>query len=202
MYMCHCTYMATVTLYVKESDLDLVSKAKNDLGDSLSAVFVDCIRSRLRDSEDPQSGTMTKLSFLFRDSMTCRLTVTKSFVGRMLVEGMQGEPDDERTVDGARGWSTSSLFWVAQTRKNAIVCYRHYFWPKYGEESGPAGPPVMEIYDSFDAFANAKVEDEPSQETETGESRFKRDPERLYPSNVVAAVADRLNMPYEIELDI
>ena len=101
-------------------------------------------------------------------------------------------------------------WWVAQTQKNAIVCYGVYRYgflsesenPQYGEETGPAGPPVMEVYDSFEAFQNAVVQYDPSPETEDTQSHVQQAPERLYPTNLVAAVADALKVPYEIELDI
>jgi uncharacterized protein YfbU (UPF0304 family) len=39
--------MATVTLYVRDADAKLLEKAKATLGDSLSSVFMDCVRDRV-----------------------------------------------------------------------------------------------------------------------------------------------------------
>lgn len=39
--------MATVTLYVREADAKLIEQAKAKLGDSLSSVFMDCVRDRV-----------------------------------------------------------------------------------------------------------------------------------------------------------
>src|SRR6266550_8148719 len=39
--------MATVTLYVRDVDAKLIEEAKAKLGDSLSSVFMDCVRDRV-----------------------------------------------------------------------------------------------------------------------------------------------------------
>src|ERR1700722_14251477 len=39
--------MATVTLYVRDADAKLIEEAKAKLGDSLSSVFMDCVRDRV-----------------------------------------------------------------------------------------------------------------------------------------------------------
>lgn len=39
--------MATITLYVRDADSKLIEEAKAKLGDSLSSVFMDCVRDRV-----------------------------------------------------------------------------------------------------------------------------------------------------------
>ncbi len=39
--------MSTVTLYVRDADAKLIEQAKAKLGDSLSSVFMDCVRDRM-----------------------------------------------------------------------------------------------------------------------------------------------------------
>src|SRR5258706_16319109 len=46
-YLCQYTCMATVTLYVRDADAKLIEEAKAKLGDSLSSVFMDCVRDRV-----------------------------------------------------------------------------------------------------------------------------------------------------------
>lgn len=58
-YTCKYMYMATITLYVRDGDTKLVEEAKAKLGDSLSYLFMDCLRDRLEvlpldpDNEQP-----------------------------------------------------------------------------------------------------------------------------------------------------
>ena len=44
---CQYMYMARKTLYVKEADLPVFEKAQIELGDSLSAILIECVREKL-----------------------------------------------------------------------------------------------------------------------------------------------------------
>src|SRR5262249_32699444 len=72
--------MPNTTIYIKDSDLAAVKKAKKLLGDSLSATFVDCLKERIASSK---SG-MVKITLLFFDKRE-EPTEKRSFIGKWLV---------------------------------------------------------------------------------------------------------------------
>ncbi len=53
--MCNYIYMATKTLYVKDSDLPLFERAQQELGESISALMADCLRRQLK-AQGPRSA--------------------------------------------------------------------------------------------------------------------------------------------------
>jgi len=163
--------MATKNIYVKDSDVPLVERAEKELGGSLSATFADCLRSKLGPERPTQ---MQRIKLQMGDP-----PVTKVFEGRWLVgddeNGIQAEPDNS----GVQWGCYKTLYSVAQTKHGRIVVYeRDPDEVEYGDRQ-------MEIYESFEAFNNAKNGQYPA-----------------YPQNVKAAAASAIEVPFEVELDI
>jgi hypothetical protein len=167
--------MATTTLYVKDADLPLVEKAKEKLGDSLSATFIDCIRQRLQEQEQDLSS-MDRITIETR-SKNGAPTIRKSFEGRWLVcpesDDLTAEPDNSGV-----GWDYNIVYGLARTRKGALVVYEHD--PRFVD-----GAATMEIYDSFDEIKNAR------------DNGY-----QMYPDNVIGAFAEVLGETHSIDLDI
>jgi hypothetical protein len=84
--------------------------------------------------------------------------------------------EDLEPVNASDGVSRSANISVAQSAKGKIVAC---------EDLGD-GFKSLDIYDSFDDFKAATIDGGYP----------------AYPQNVLAAVADALNVPYEVELDI
>ena len=168
--------MSTTTLYVKDADLPLVEKAKQKLGDSLSAVFIDCIRKRLEELPPPK-GKTGKITVEVRRE-TGAPTIRKSFEGRWLIhpdnDNLRAESDDS----GVR-WDGKITYGLALTKKGALVVY----------ESDPEendGVATMEIYQDFDELKADEID-----------GRYPK-----YPDNVIAAFAQVLGESHTMELDI
>jgi hypothetical protein len=168
--------MATTTLYVKDADLPLVEKAKQKLGDSLSAVFIDCIRKRLEELPPPK-GKIGKITVEVRREAGAP-TIRKSFEGRWLIhpdnDFLRAESDDS----GVR-WDGKTTYGLAVTKKGALVVY----------ESDPEendGAATMEIYQDFDELKADEID-----------GRYPK-----YPDNVIAAFAEVLGEEHTVDLDI
>lgn len=166
--------MPNKTLYIKDSDLELWDRAQNELGGSLSAMFIECLKTRLAKVED--LGKMAKISLEFWNADE-QPVIKKSFTGRWLVgdaaNGIGPEQDDSGV-----SWDWKLRYSVAQTAQGRIVVYEAY------EDDSHA--PGMEVYDNFEALQGAEID-----------NRYPR-----YPQNIIAETAAALGEPYEIELDI
>src|SRR5690349_18442769 len=77
--------MPTITLYVKETDLELVEKGKKRLGDSLSSVFIDCVRRQLEELNPSRAKELKKITLEVGDP-----PMKKSFMGTWIVGGPNG----------------------------------------------------------------------------------------------------------------
>jgi hypothetical protein len=169
-------YMPTTTLYIKDSDLPLVEKAKKKLGDSLSSIFIDCLRQRVEQIPAPK-GKTSRIVLEVRANQDAP-TIKKSFEGRWLIH----EDDDLRAEQGendAIRWNSHTVYCLAQTKKGALVVYEY-------ERDLNDGEATMEVYDSFEDLKADEID-----------NRYQR-----YPDNVIAAFASALGEPFEIELDI
>jgi hypothetical protein len=116
----------------------MVDEAKKVLGDSISSVFVDCIRERLESRTkmlDPEG--MQKLSV--QVEAPSGAVLTKSFRGRWLIE--EGETAEEN-------WDAGCRFWVALGAKGGLVLFRT---DQYGERG------TLETFGDFDAFQAAEL---------------------------------------------
>lgn len=127
--------MPVRTIYVKKDDLRLWEKAQAQLGQSISAFVVDCLKQRLATA--PKPGEMGKISLTFWDSNS-KPTITKSFKGRWLV-GKPGE--GMRTADNTHDWVADAQWHVFQTAKGKIVVYVTH--------SKDGFAPLMGVYESF-----------------------------------------------------
>jgi len=168
--------MPNITLYVKDSDLAVIEKAKKKLGASLSAVFTDCVRERLTLLAAPTepTGKMERIVLDFWNENE-QPTIHKSFRGRWLVgDSNQGL----RAADDGQQWDAGAEYSVAQTAQGNLVVYVQH--------CNGGWAPSMETYASF-----AEMKDAVS-------SGFVS----MFPENVIAETAAELNEPYEIELDI
>jgi hypothetical protein len=167
--------MATTTLYVKDADLPLVEKAKQKLGDSLSAVFIDCIRKRLEELPPPKGKTGKITVETRRDDGAP--TIRKTFEGRWLIhpynDDLRAESDDSGV-----GWDGKRTYGLARTKKGALVVY----------ESDPENDSraTMEIYQDFDELKADEID-----------GQYPK-----YPDNVIAAFAEVLGEDHTVELDI
>lgn len=133
--------MPRTTLYIKESDTELFERAQNELGESLSSVFADCLRKRME--EQPRAGEMQKIRLVFWDENQ-QPSITKSFTGRWLV-GDAGE--GLRTLEGS--WDGGAEWSIAQTAKGNLVVYLQHCNERWA--------PKMTIYDSFDDLETAEI---------------------------------------------
>jgi hypothetical protein len=168
-------------LYIKDADVPLIEQAKKKLGDSLSAVFVDCVRQRL-DQQAVAKGKMGKITVETRKDLNDPL-IRKRFEGRWLVHPDQmltAEPDDSGVQ-----WDCRATYSLAQSKKGALVVYeangltgRRGLWDSDSTAR-------LEVYDHFDAL---KVDEQ---------GGYPR-----YPQNVIAAFADVLGEPHILDLDI
>lgn len=168
--------MATTTLYVKDADLPLVEKAKQKLGDSLSAVFIDCIRKRLEELPPPK-GKTGKITVQTRRENGAP-TIRKTFEGRWLIHPDNDELRAE-SDDPDERWDRRVTYGLAQTKKGALVaCVSDP-----GDNSGVA---TLEIYEDFDELKADEIDGQ----------------YQMYPDNVIAAFAEVLGETHTIELDI
>lgn len=173
-YTCHYTCMANKTLYIKESDLPLWERAQKELGESISAVFIDCLKQRLAErASRGDNDKMEKITLTFWNSNE-EPAVKKSFVGRWLVSGLNADDESGSPVQ----WDSQTEYSVAQTSKCKIVVYM--------SDPDDRIEPAMEVYDDFDEMKAAVLD-----------GTYPR-----YPSNVIAETAAALGKPYEIDLDL
>lgn len=174
--MCNCkysTHMPNVTLYVKDPDLEIINRAKSELGDSLSAVFMDCVRQRLERRAEPAPDKMEKIVLVMWNQNE-QPVIRKSFVGRWLAGGPS---EGRRADDDSHEWPRNIQWSIAQTQRGAIVAYT--------QDPKGYSAPTMEVFENFDDFKDA--------ENSAG---------LCFPQNIIAEVAHELGEPYEIELDI
>jgi len=124
--------MPQKNLYIPESSVSMIEEAEQTLGESLSAIFVDCVRQRLEKRKAQSQGEWAKIVLIFWNPND-EPTIKKSFKGRWIVGGdAGGETAAEDGFDTETEWS------VALTAKGNIVTYTQH--PK--EQHKPA----METY--------------------------------------------------------
>jgi hypothetical protein len=129
-------YMPTRNIYVKDSDLPLIERAEKELGESLSAMFADCLRSKLG-PELPTTVERIKLD-------VGDPPITKVFQGRWLFgegDGIKAEPDESGVT-----WSRHANYSAAQGKNGSIVIYTYDEYNEVGQ---------MDIFGSFDELQNA-----------------------------------------------
>jgi len=165
--------MPNITLYVTDSALPIVEKAKKRLGESLSAVFIDCVQTRLNSLANTPTGKLAKIVLTFWNDEQ-EPVIHKSFMGRWLVGG---EDEGLRAVDDSWSWDAGAEYSVAQTAKGNLVVYRRH--------CNEGFEPKMDTYPDFMSMKDANTDGYP-----------------YYPPNVIAETAAALGKPYEIELDI
>jgi hypothetical protein len=168
--------MPNKTLYVKDSDLPLWERAQKELGESVSSLFVECLRERLAKHAKPQ-GKMGKIVVtLWHENQEA--IIRKSFTGRWIVgDDLSGTRahDDDSSVS----WDAEMEWSIAQTQKGALAVYVQHC----NQDSAPS----FEVFDDFESFRDSLVD-----------GRYPS-----HPANVIAEVADALgDIPYEVELDI
>jgi len=129
--------MPTITLYVKDADTDLIEKAKEKLGDSLSAAFVDCIKERM--------GLANRKITLGIWDNTGKPNLKRSFTGRWVVGNeRKGMPTKDR------GKNRGMEFSIAVTEKGQFVIY--------GQHVKRESQPFMMICESLEKLRNAEGE--------------------------------------------
>lgn len=168
--------MPNTTIYIKDSDLAVVKKAKKLLGDSLSATFVDCLKGRI---EASKTG-MTKITLLFFDKRE-EPTERRSFVGKWLVGDNEAGLQTDTPVTTAL-IDTGVQFSVALTKQGRFVVYRtHRTGLRY---------PTMDVHDSFNDLRDFEYAD-------------RLNNRKLgYPPSLIAAVSEALDEPVETFMDI
>jgi hypothetical protein len=135
--------MPAITLYVKDADTELVEKARKRLGDSLSSVFIDCVRKQLEELKPPRSGDLHKITL----EVGCP-PMRKSFEGRWILgddrRGIEAEPDESGVQ-----WNHDVQYSVALTKRGAVVVYEY-------EDGNEAGK--MEIFDTFEDMKDTTMD--------------------------------------------
>ena len=133
--------MPNITLYVKDEGIELVNKAKKDLGASLSSLFIDCVRQSVNQPV-AAPGTMEKIKIVLWDSNDDP-NVIKSFTGCWLVgDEDSGFRSSEEGITGGTQWS------VALTKKEQLAVYR--------TDANGYSKPDLEVYESFEQFKGAE----------------------------------------------
>ena len=152
----------------------LVEEIEKNLpeSESLSSLFMDCLKDKQK-----------SLAATVKDVSRIKVTVgdphiTKVFEGRWLfgseAEGIAAENENDGVFDPC-------LYSVAQTKKGKIVVVQF--------EDGLHPVEQMQIYETFEDFKNAT--------TGPGPGGYP-----LYRTNIISAVAEALDVPFEVELDI
>ena len=100
--------MPRANIYIRESDSALFEQAQADLGENLSAMFVDCIRERLARKTAKAMNTIT-LSFLDDKREP---NIKKSFTGRWII-GDELKPGMEFRDD----WSGLLQKWTEESEE-------------------------------------------------------------------------------------
>lgn len=145
--------MPRANIYIRESDTALFEQAQADLGENLSAMFVDCIRERLARKT---VKTMNAITLSFLDDAN-QPTIKKTFTGRWILgddiqpgmefqDGWHGRvrrrPEESVEDYEARQQAASqngkrSGYSVAITEKGQIAIYSRIAFPE--------GPPRIEL---------------------------------------------------------
>lgn len=134
--------MPRTTIYVKDTDIPIVERAKKELGESLSQIFVECLQKRL-EKLDIKPGEMEKIVLEFWDPNQpgiFKKIFKKSFQGRWLLHDVEPEGQEGSGV----WWDHNFRYSVAITGKGNLVLYT----TDTREEHGPD----MKTYDSPDAL--------------------------------------------------
>jgi hypothetical protein len=161
------------TLYIPDNKLELYETAKKELGDSVSATFLQCIERELAEKRLRIEQIIVEI----QDATTERIE-KKAFRGRWILgdadEGELHVWDEEKT--GIRGGAHYS---VAVTAKNAIAVFdrgtEDGYWDHYAVFSGG----FDEFRDSCDSDSCAR-----------------------FPGSLINAVAAELDVNHIEHLDI
>jgi hypothetical protein len=169
------------TLYVKESDRTLWEKVQSELGKSLSDLFANRLFERFErkpkaDHSDAQRMERIVVTLRKRDGVP---TIRQALVGRWLVGNAESGVPPEIDDSGV-SWFTGTEYSVAKTENGQIAVYER-------DPDDNEGVATLEHYDDFSQIRDATVDD----------GRYP-----MYPANIIAAVAEALNEPYEIDLDV
>ena len=165
--------MPAKTIYVKEADLPLWEEAREKLGKSVSSILADCLREKLS-QHTRESGieSMGKLTITLWNDLD-EPVVRQSFIGRWLISPEDGFRADN--PDPVILWDDGTCYAVAETQKGKLAVYTFHCNGKRA--------PTLDVYGSLDDLRSVP----------SGEG---------VPEIVVAEVAVRLGVPYEVELDI
>ncbi len=132
--------MPQKTIYVKEADLELWKRAQEELGESISSIFSDCLRERLEQKmQAPDVESMEKIQ-VWLWSPSGQPTISKTFIGEWLIaphETMYASKDDGEEWPGVC-WA------IAQTKKGLIAV--HSF------EVQDRCPPTLDVYRSIESL--------------------------------------------------
>lgn len=167
--------MPSKNIYVKDSALAFVEEVEKMLpeGESLSSLFLDCVRQR---KEALEQGAQEKSSVKNVQKIKVKVgepPITKVFEGRWLF-GNDYEGMQPDNEDGS-GITYLGTYAAAQTKQGRIVILHH--------ADNSTG---MEVYDTFNEFKD-----------DTFDRGYPS-----YPDNIIAAVAEALNVSFEVEMDI
>jgi hypothetical protein len=134
--------MAKKNIYISDTDLPLIERAEKELGESLSSIFVDCVRKRLEQLEiKPEE--MEKIVLEFWDKND-RPTIKKTFKGRWLLNDV--EPESQ---EGNVQFSHNLRYSVALTSKGNLVLYA-----TTDPDSSQEYAPEMRTYSSPEELLN------------------------------------------------
>jgi hypothetical protein len=179
--------VARVNLYIPDAELQSFEKAKSELGESLSSVFVDCLKQRLQGL----GSSNIVLTFWDEDK---KPTIKKSFAGRWIIgdENSPGVWKESQSIEWKRdpkyeGRGTPhggpiekvAGYSVAVTSKGQFAVYLH------GSTKG-SREPALKVYSSLPklrSYAEANYADSP-------------------PLNLVLAVERAMSSDKPIEMDI
>lgn len=170
---------------MKETDLPLVNRAQQELGVSISSLFIECLAKRLAAHETAlqvQNTGLEKISLLVRDgNSTEDPVVVRSFWGRWLVKDWL----DPTLVE--------TRYSVAETRKGKlVVCVQKIYTsdvPYNTPRDRCPSERYMYVHETFQSFR------------EDGYTNYVNRTEH-YPDYLVARVGAILGDPVEIEMDI
>lgn len=129
--------MPKKTIYVRDEDLPLWTEAQKELGQSLSAMFADCLRERLQKARIAGSKTMDKITIVQWNEEDDPV-VHKSFTGRWLVPPHR----DQRADDDSQNWDAGACYGVAETQKGAIAVYCFH--------CNDGWAPAFDVYDNLE----------------------------------------------------
>lgn len=101
------------SIYISEADQPLIERAKSEIGEGLSGLFIDCIRRRL--AERDRKDEMREIVLSFCDEKG-QPSVKKQFRGRWLF-------GSETEGVWIKGWDQQRPFSVALTERGQIAIY-------------------------------------------------------------------------------